>query len=85
MPGLLPLFPCLSAPSLSGQGNVGPTRGGIRTIDASNSRTSGQIYKDSDNTWGNFEISDKATVAADAQYGAAVTWDCSSADRVSAR
>ena len=52
-----------------------PTRGGIRTIDASNSRTSGQIYKDSDNTWGNFEISDKATVAADAQYGAAVTWD----------
>lgn len=52
-----------------------PSRGMTRTIDASNSRTSGQVYKDSDNTWGNYDVSDKATVAADAQYGAAVTWD----------
>ena len=51
------------------------TRGKGYTIDASNSRTSGQIYKDSDNIWGNYTVSDKATVAADAQYGAAVTWD----------
>lgn len=50
-------------------------RGRGFTIDASNSRTSGQIYKDSDNIWGNYAVSDKATAAADAQYGAAVTWD----------
>ena len=50
-------------------------RGKGYTIDASNSRTSGQIYKDSDNIWGNYTVSDRATVAADAQYGAAVTWD----------
>ena len=52
-----------------------PSRGSMRTIDGSNSRTSGQVYKDSDNTWGNYTVSDKATAAADAQYGAAVTWD----------
>lgn len=52
-----------------------PSRGKNYTIDASNSRTSGQVYKDIDNTWGNYAISDKATVAADIQYGAAATWD----------
>lgn len=52
-----------------------PSRGKGYTIDASNSRTSGQIYKDGDNIWGNYTVSDKATAAADAQYGAAVTWD----------
>jgi Zn-dependent metalloprotease len=52
-----------------------PTRGNLATIDASNSRTSGQVYKDADNAWGNHATSDKATAAADAQWGAAVTWD----------
>jgi Zn-dependent metalloprotease len=52
-----------------------PSRGGMRTIDGSNSRTSGQVYTDADNAWGNNASSDKATVAADAQYGAQVTWD----------
>lgn len=52
-----------------------PSRGLMRTIDGSNSRTSGQVYKDSDNLWGNYTAADKATAAADAQYGAAVTWD----------
>jgi Zn-dependent metalloprotease len=52
-----------------------PSRGGMRTIDASNSRTSGQVYKDTDNLWGNHANADAATAAADAQYGAAVTWD----------
>jgi Zn-dependent metalloprotease len=52
-----------------------PSRGSMRTIDGSNRRTSGQIYKDSDNTWGNYAISDLTTAAADAQYGAAMTWD----------
>ena len=52
-----------------------PARGRTYTIDGSNSRTSGRIYKDSDNTWGNYTNADKATAAADAQYGAAMTWD----------
>jgi zinc metalloprotease ZmpA len=52
-----------------------PTRGGLRTIDASNSRTSGQVFKDADNHWGNYSVSDPASGAADAQYGAKVTWD----------
>jgi Zn-dependent metalloprotease len=52
-----------------------PSSGSMRTIDGSNSRTSGQTYTDSDDTWGNYATSDKATAAADAQYGAAVTWD----------
>ena len=51
------------------------TRGNQFTLDASNSRTSGQIYKDADNTWGDHTVADKATTAVDAQYGAAVTWD----------
>ena len=52
-----------------------PTRGNSRTLDASNSRTSGQVYKDADNTWGNNASTDVASAAADAQYGAAMTWD----------
>ena len=52
-----------------------PSRGGLRTIDGSNSRTSGQVYKDTDNLWGNGTNADRASAAADAQYGAAVTWD----------
>ncbi|MEO6227992.1 MAG: M4 family metallopeptidase [Thermomonas sp.] len=52
-----------------------PSRGASFTLDASNSRTSGQVYKDADNIWGNYTNSDAATVAADAQYGMAMTWD----------
>lgn len=52
-----------------------PSRGGMRTIDGSNSRTSGQVFKDADNAWGNYTNADVASAAADAQYGAAVTWD----------
>jgi Zn-dependent metalloprotease len=52
-----------------------PTRGNTYTLDASNTRTSGQVYQDADNTWGNYALSDRATIATDAQYGAAMTWD----------
>ena len=52
-----------------------PSRGRTYTIDGSNSRTSGRVYKDSDNIWGNYANADKATAAADAHYGAAATWD----------
>lgn len=52
-----------------------PSRGRMRTIDGSNSRTSGLIYTDSDNVWGNSTNLDLATAATDAEYGAATTWD----------
>lgn len=52
-----------------------PSRGKAYVMDGSNSRTSGKIYKDADNAWGNGATSDAATVAADAQYGMATTWD----------
>jgi Zn-dependent metalloprotease len=52
-----------------------PSRGGNKTIDGHTGRTSGQIYKDSDNSWGNSTVSDVASAAADAQFGVATTWD----------
>ncbi len=51
------------------------TRGGQYTTDMKNRTSGGRIFKDTDNTWGNSTLSDRATVAVDAQYGAAVTWD----------
>jgi Zn-dependent metalloprotease len=52
------------------------SRGGGYTTDLAN-RTSGTgtLYTDADNVWGNGSTSDRATVAADAHYGVAVTWD----------
>jgi Zn-dependent metalloprotease len=35
----------------------------------------GSIYVDADNTWGNGQLNDSATVAADAHYGVSATWD----------
>ena len=52
-----------------------PSRGNGYTIFAGQGRTSGQIYKDTDNTWGNNSASDLASAAADAQFGVAQTWD----------
>lgn len=52
-----------------------PSRGNGFTLDGSNSRTSGQVYKDADNAWGNGATTDAASAAADAQYGMAMTWD----------
>ena len=53
-----------------------PSRGNQYTINMGN-KTSGNvsIFKDADNVWGNFALSDTATVGVDAQYGTAVTWD----------
>ena len=52
-----------------------PSRGGSYTINGAIGTTSGQIYKDADNVWGNNTTSDGASAAADAQFGAATTWD----------
>ena len=52
-----------------------PSRGNQYTINMGNKSTGGAIYKDVDNTWGDGTLIDLATVAVDAQYGTAVTWD----------
>ena len=58
---------------------VDGSRGGQAVYDAGNGPTSqsvsGKIFKDSDNVWGNFTASNRQTVAVDAAYGAAKTWD----------
>ncbi len=54
------------------------TRGGHRTYDANNSTSqtsTGTLFTDSDNVWGNGSTSSRQTAAVDAHYGAAVTWD----------
>ncbi len=51
------------------------TRGGHYVVDMSNTARQGGVFTDKDNVWGNGKGSDQQTAAADAQYGAAVTWD----------
>jgi Zn-dependent metalloprotease len=54
------------------------TRGGHRTYDAngSTSQTStGTLFTDADNVWGNGTTSSRQSAAVDAAYGAAETWD----------
>lgn len=53
-----------------------PTRGGGSTVDMNNGTTgSGVLFADSDNSWGNGALTDRATIAVDAQYGGGATWD----------
>ncbi len=56
------------------------TRGNGATYDANNAAYSraargAVLFTDADNTWGNNSLSDRATVAADAHFGVATTWD----------
>ena len=55
---------------------VDATHGNGRTCDLRN-RTSGtcSTFADSDNVWGNFSMSDRASAGVDAHYGAAKTFD----------
>jgi Zn-dependent metalloprotease len=51
-------------------------RGGGYTADmGGRTNGSGTVFADADNNWGNNTTSDRATVAADAHYGVAETWD----------
>ena len=63
-----------------------PTRGGTYTGDAANktdkcllticlTRAPATVFSDADNHWATGTVSDRATVAVDAQYGTDVTWD----------
>ena len=52
-----------------------PTRGNSATINAHTGKTSGLVFKDTDNTWGNNTNSDPASGAADGHFGGGKTWD----------
>ena len=60
---------------------IDPNRGNGSTYDAQGSMSyttgfpSATLFTDADNTWGSNTTSDRATVASDAHYGVAVTWD----------
>ena len=71
----------LNTASSSGAFNLtDTTRGNGATYDAANRSYStaargATLFTDADNIWGNNTTSDRATVAADAHYGVATTWD----------
>ncbi len=54
-----------------------PKRGGNFTTDMHNAAGSGtgSLFTDGDDVWGNGQLSNRQTVAVDAQYGVAKTWD----------
>ncbi|WP_457098013.1 M4 family metallopeptidase [Lysobacter sp. P5_B9] len=57
---------------------VDTTRGNGITKDNNNgstSSTTGTTFTDADNVWGNGSNTDRASAAADAQFGVAATWD----------
>jgi len=59
---------------------VDPSRGNGSTYDANgaaytSAAANGVLFTDADNNWGNNAKTDRATVAADAHYGVAATWD----------
>lgn len=56
------------------------TRGGGSTWDALNqgersALRKGTLFTDADNVWGNYTNADRASAAAEAHYGVALTWD----------
>lgn len=52
------------------------SRGGGSTLNMKNRQFgAGAVFTDADNIWGNNATSDAATVAADAHFGVALTWD----------
>jgi Zn-dependent metalloprotease len=53
-----------------------PERGGTYTVDMNNRRIGkGTLFTDADNVWGDGTLSNDQTIAVDAQYGVATTWD----------
>ncbi|GIF26166.1 Zn-dependent metalloprotease [Actinoplanes tereljensis] len=53
-----------------------PTRGNTYTVDMNNRRIgAGTLFTDADNSWGTGALTDRATLAVDAQYGVSETWD----------
>lgn len=66
-----------TTPGGSGWNLTDGARGGHSTYDANNSTSTsrGTLFTDADDTWGNGSTSSRQSAAADAAYGAALTWD----------
>jgi zinc metalloprotease ZmpA len=65
-----------TTPSGSGYQLKDPERGGTYTVDMNNRRIGkGTVFTDADNVWGTGALSSDQTIAVDAQYGVAETWD----------
>ncbi|HEY0661071.1 MAG TPA: M4 family metallopeptidase [Lysobacter sp.] len=63
-----------------GYETVDPSRGGGSTWDAMNlgdrqASRRGKLFTDADNVWGDYTNVDRASAAAEAHYGVAMTWD----------
>jgi zinc metalloprotease ZmpA len=71
----------VSLTTTSSQGGfslVDPSRGNQSTLDKNNTALfggSGTLFTDADNIWGDGTLANRQSVAVDAQYGAAETWD----------
>ncbi len=52
-----------------------PTRGNSKTVDMRNGTSTERQMSDADNNWGDNTKANRQTVAADAHYGGATTWD----------
>jgi Zn-dependent metalloprotease len=66
-----------TTPGGSGWNLTDGARGGHSTYDANNSTSTsrGTLFTDADDVWGNGSTSSRQSAAADAAYGAAMTWD----------
>jgi Zn-dependent metalloprotease len=66
-----------TTPGGSGWNLTDGARGGHSTYDANNSTSTsrGTLFTDADDVWGNGTTSSRQSAAADAAYGAALTWD----------
>jgi Zn-dependent metalloprotease len=66
-----------TTPGGSGWNLTDGVRGGHSTYDANNSTSTsrGTLFTDADDVWGNGATSSRQSAAADAAYGAALTWD----------
>jgi Zn-dependent metalloprotease len=73
--GLVPLITDQRIATTSSFRLIDPSRGGHYTCDMLDRQASCYFMDDADNFWGDGKLSNRQTVAADAQYGTAVTWD----------
>ncbi|MFF8293185.1 M4 family metallopeptidase [Streptomyces sp. NPDC016309] len=68
--------PLGTTPGTSGYTLTDGARGGHKTYDLNGGTTgTGTLFTDADDVWGNGLASNRQTAAADAHYGAALTWD----------
>ena len=52
-----------------------PSRGGTFTSDMKDRQGGGALFTDADNAWGDGTLANRQSVAVDAHFGVALTWD----------